>query len=129
MRKLLDAVPLGNLKTLYLRMMGMTIGKNCLVGGVIKDPCVTSFGDNVTMGEYAVLYAHIHDKAAQTLQIKPVSIGENCVLGAGAIIMPGVQMEDNAVLGAGSLAPQGKTLEKNTVYVGSPAEKIKKKSK
>ena len=33
----------------------------------------------------------------------PVSIGKNCWIGAGAIILPGVQIGDNVVIGAGSV--------------------------
>lgn len=129
MRKLLETIPMGNIRCVYLRLLGMNIGKHCLVGGVIKDPCCTSFGNNVTMGEYAVLYCHIHDKTAQTLTVKNVVIDDDSVIGAGAIIMPGVHMQQQAVVGAGGIVPQGKVLEKNTVYVGSPVQKIQKKEK
>jgi len=130
MRKLLDAVPLGSIKTIYLRTLGMKIGSNCLVGGVIKDPCMTSFGDNVTMGEYAVLYAHIHDKSTNTLHIQPVTIGYNCVIGAGALIMPGVQMKRGSVVGAGGLVPKNCVLNKGKTYIGHPVkEKTKRQGK
>jgi len=126
MRKLMEIIPMGEIRNIYLRLLGMKIGENTLVGGVIKDPCMTSFGSNTTMGEYAVLYGHIHDKAARTLTITRIDVGDNCVIGAGAIVMPGARMENNVLLGAGSLVPQNKTLEKNSIYVGSPAQKRQK---
>ena len=125
-RKILEIIPLGDIQRTYLRLLGMKLGKNSLVGGVIKDPCVTEIGDNVTMGEYAVVYAHIHNYEKGTIMVKKVRIGNNCVVGAGAIIMPGVVMEDNSVIGAGSLAPKDHVLKKGKIYVGSPAKELKK---
>ena len=122
MRKLMEIIPMGGLRITYLRLLGMKIGKNCLVGGVIKDPCMTSFGDKVTMGEYAVLYAHIHDKSENLLHISPVTIGDACVIGAGAIIMPGAYMEKGSILGAGGLVPKNKVLKKGVLYTGQPVQ-------
>ena len=130
-RKILEIVPMGYIKIVYLRLLGMKIGKNTLVGGVIKDPCVTEIGDNVTIGEYAVLYAHIQNYAKGTITIKKIKIGNNCIIGAGAIIMPGVVMEDNAILAAGGLVTKNRVLKKNKIYGGNPAEEmpITKKNK
>ncbi|RLI63775.1 MAG: hypothetical protein DRO67_05205 [Candidatus Asgardarchaeum californiense] len=126
-RKILEIIPMGYVKIVYLRLLGMKIGKNTLLGGTIKDPCVTEIGNNTTMGEYAVLYAHIHNYAKETITIKKVRIGNNCIVGAGAIVMPGVVMEDNSVLGAGALATKNRVLEKNKAYGGNPAKEISSK--
>jgi hypothetical protein len=128
-RKLLEMFTVGGLKITYLRMLGMKIGKNCLVGGVIKDPCLTEFGDNVTMGEYAIIYGHIQDMEKSTITMDRIKIGNNCVIGAGAIIMPGVVLEDDVKLAAGALVRKGQVLKKGRIYAGIPAKKIKKKSK
>ena len=112
-----------------MRLIGMKIGKHSLVGGVIKDPCMTEFGDNSTMGEYAIIYAHIHNYEKQTIIIQKVSIGNNCVVGAGSIIMPGVIMKDHSVVGAGALVPKNRVLEKNKIYVGNPAKELSVEAK
>ncbi len=126
-RKIIETFPLGRIKNTYYRLIGMKIGKNTLVGGTIKDPCITTFGDNVTMGEYAIIYGHIHNQEKGTLIIKKVTIEDNCVIGAGAIIMPGVTMQTGAVIGAASLATKDKILEKNKTYVGNPLKELPKK--
>jgi acetyltransferase-like isoleucine patch superfamily enzyme len=123
-RKILEIIPMGYVKTAYLKLLGMKIGKNSLIGGVIKDPCVTEIGNNVTIGEYAVLYAHIQNSAKGTIAIKKIKIGNNCVIGAGAIIMPGVVMEDNAILAAGGIVTKNRVLRKNKIYGGNPAGEI-----
>jgi Hexapeptide repeat of succinyl-transferase len=127
-RKLLEIFPLGRIKQTYLRLLGMKIGKNSLVGGVIKDPCLTEFGDNVTMGEYAIIYAHIHNMQHETIFMEKIQVGNNCVIGAGAIIMPGVTLEDDVVVAAGALVTKGQKLTKGKLYGGVPAKEIVKKT-
>ena len=123
-RKIIEIFPVGAMKNIYYRLLGMKIGKNTLVGGAIKDPCVTEFGDNVTMGEYAIIYGHIQDYSKGIITINRIKIGNNCVIGAGAIIMPGATLQDNVVLAAGALVKQNQVLEKGKTYAGVPAKEI-----
>jgi acetyltransferase-like isoleucine patch superfamily enzyme len=124
LRKILEIFPLGAIKNTYYRLLGMKIGTNTLVGGVIKDPCVTEFGNNTTMGEYAIIYGHIHNMENHTIEINKVTIGNNCIIGAGAIIMPGVTIEDHTVIAAGALVPKNQHLKRETIYGGVPAKEI-----
>ena len=132
MRKLLEIIPLGATKYRYYRMLGMKIGKNTLVGGTIMDPCLTEFGDNCTMGLYAVIYGHIHDYENETILMDKIIIGNNVVIGAGAFIMPGAVIEDNVKIATGAVVIKGQILEKGKIYGGVPAKEIiinKKKQK
>ncbi len=126
-RKIMEIIPVGGVKNVYYKMLGMKVGTNTLVGGVIKDPCVTTFGDNTTMGEYALIYGHITNYQKGTIIIKETVIGDNCVIGAGSIIMPGVTIEDDVIVAAGALVTQDQHLEKGCIYAGVPAKKIAKK--
>jgi hypothetical protein len=123
-RKIMEIIPMGPFRLIYLRLLGMKIGKNTLVGGTIKDPCMTELGDNVTMGEYAVLYAHIQNMEQETMWIAKVRVGNNCIIGAGAILMPGVTMEDNVILAAGSVVPKNHVLKSGKIYVGNPVKEL-----
>ena len=125
-RKIMEIIPVGGVKNVYYKMLGMKIGKNTLVGGIIKDPCVTSFGDNTTMGEYALIYGHITNYQSGTIIIKETVIGNNCVIGAGSIIMPGVTIEDDVIIAAGAVVPQDQLLKTGYVYAGIPAKPIAK---
>ena len=49
----------------------------------------------------------------------PVRIGENCWIGAGALIMPGVTIGDNSVIGAGNVVT--KTFRRMLSPTGVPA--------
>jgi hypothetical protein len=124
LRKILEIFPLGTPKTIYYRLLGMKIGTHTLVGGVIKDPCVTEFGNNVTMGEYAIVYGHIHNMEKGTIEINKVTVGNNCIIGAGAIIMPGATIEDNAIIAAGALVKKNQHLPGNKIYGGVPVKEI-----
>ncbi len=127
-RKFLEIFPLGRIKQHHLKLLGMKIGKNSLVGGVIKDPCLTEFGSNVTMGEYAVIYSHIHNMQHETIFMEKVKVGNNCVIGAGAIIMPGATIEDDVIVAAGALVTKGQVLSNGKTYGGIPAKEIPKKT-
>lgn len=129
LRKTLEIIPMGNLRNMYYRFLGMKIGENTLVGGVIKDPCLTEFGDNVTMGEYAIVYAHIHNYEKGIITMDKVKVGNNVVIGAGAIIMPGVVIEDDVSIAAGAVVTKNQVLKKGRVYGGVPAKEIKIKKK
>ena len=126
-RKILEIIQLGQTKNRYYRLLGMKIGKNTLVGGTIMDPCLTEFGDNCTMGLYAVIYGHIHDYEKGIILLDKIKIGNNCVIGAGAFIMPGAVIEDNVKLAAGAVVTKGQVLKKGKIYAGIPAKEIKPK--
>ncbi len=53
---------------------------------------------------------------------KPVTIGEEVWVGAGAIILPGVTIRDNAIIGAGAVVTND--VGYNEVVAGSPARLI-----
>lgn len=53
----------------------------------------------------------------------PVHIGRNCWIGAGAVILPGVNIGDNTVIGAGSVVT--KDIPENVVAVGNPCRVLR----
>lgn len=60
------------------------------------------------------------EKRAAMLKDMFAEIGENCWIGAGALIMPGVTIGDNVVIGAGSVVT--KDVPSNVVAVGNPCK-------
>lgn len=55
---------------------------------------------------------------------KPVHIGKNAWIGAGATILPGITVGDNAVVGAASVVTRD--VAPDTIVVGNPARFIKR---
>lgn len=85
---------------------GSIIGKHSWIG-----PCVTMANDK---------YPQTNNKNKRA----PV-IGENCIIGAGVLIMPGVVIGNNAIVGAHSTVV--KSVPKEEVWAGNPAKFIKKR--
>ena len=67
-----------------------------------------TLGDDVTVGHRAVLHG--------------CEIGDQVLIGNGAIVMDGAIIEERVVIGAGTLVPPGKRLESGYLYVGSPCK-------
>ena len=82
----------------------------------------TMFGPNVTVATAA----HPTDPEQRRLGLQynlPVRIGENCWIGAGAIVLPGVTIGDDAVIGAGSVVTRD--VPPGVVAVGNPCRVLR----
>lgn len=53
------------------------------------------------------------------------TIGQNCLIGMGAIVLNGARIGDNCLVGAGALVTEGKVFPDNSLIVGSPAKAIR----
>jgi len=70
-----------------------------------------SIGDDVTIGHRVVIHGS--------------TIGNECLIGIGAIILDGAILEDRVLLGAGSLVTENKVLEGGYLYMGSPVRQVR----
>lgn len=52
-------------------------------------------------------------------------LGDEVLIGIGAIVLNGAVIPDGCLIGAGALVPEGKTLEPGCLYVGVPARKVR----
>ena len=59
------------------------------------------------------------DRAAGWERAKPITIGENCWFGAGAMVMPGVHIGDRCVVAAGAVVTRD--LPDDSLAAGVPA--------
>lgn len=53
------------------------------------------------------------------------SIGDNSLVGMGAIVLNGAKIGNNSLVGAGALVTEGKTFPNNSLIVGAPARVIR----
>lgn len=85
-------------------------------------------GDRVMLGPNVTLATAGHpvlpEFREQSLQFNmPIRIGDNCWLGAGVIVLPGVTIGENSVIGAGSIVT--KDIPANVVAVGNPCRVLR----
>ena len=71
----------------------------------------TFIGSDVTVGHRVTLHA--------------CTIGNKCLVGMGSVVLDNVVTEELVMIGAGSVVPPGKRLETRSLYVGSPARKVR----
>lgn len=103
------------------------IGRNV----VVMPGCLMMSAGGITIEDGAMIAANVqlisnnHDLyERQVITCKPVHIGRNAWVGAGATILPGVTVGENAVVGAGSVVT--KDVEADTIVAGNPARFIKR---
>lgn len=83
----------------------------------------TMFGPNVVLATAGhPILPELREKAYQFNM--PIHIGNNCWLGAGVIVLPGITIGDNSVIGAGSVVT--KDIPANVVAIGNPCKVLRK---
>lgn len=113
----------------YLRKQGMVVGKGTKTASQLKtaEPYLITIGDNVTISHgvdfithdnsVCKIYGVAHDLYGR------ITIGNNCFIGAHAIIMYGVTLADNVIVGAGSVVTKS-VIESNVIVAGNPARVV-----
>lgn len=70
-----------------------------------------TIGEGCTIGHRAMLHG--------------CTIGDNSLIGMGAIVLNGAKIGKNSLVGAGALVTEGKEFPDNSLIVGSPAKAIR----
>jgi maltose O-acetyltransferase len=92
---------------------------------VLLDVMPIRIGSNVLFGPNVQIYTATHPLDAIERRegpefAKPISIGDDCWIGGGAIISPGVAIGDRCIVGAGAVVT--KDLPADTIGLGNPAK-------
>ena len=69
-------------------------------------------GRDVTVGHAVILHG--------------CTIGDECLIGMGSLVMDKAVLEPRVLLGAGSLVPEGRVLESGWLYLGRPARAVRR---
>ena len=75
----------------------------------------TILGEDVTVGHKVTLHG--------------CKIGNNCLIGMGAILLDNCEIGDNCIIGAGSIVAQNRKIPAGSLAVGTPARVIRSLSK
>ena len=95
---------------------------------VILDEAPVTFGDNVFIAPFCGFYTAGHplDAAERNRGLeyaRPIAVGNNVWFGANVTVLPGVTIGDNCVIGAGSVV--NKDIPAGTMAAGNPCRVIK----
>ncbi|MBQ8119008.1 MAG: gamma carbonic anhydrase family protein [Lachnospiraceae bacterium] len=74
----------------------------------LDDPYPVTIGENVTIGHGAIVHG--------------CTIGDNTLVGMGAILMNGARIGKNCIVAAGALMTQGMEVPDGMLVMGSPAK-------
>ena len=122
----------GNLNPVkYARKIGVNMnGRVFLTGGVLwgTEPWIITLGDNVHISDGVRFLSHdggarlFRDKTPDLEITKPITVGNNVFIGNCTLLLPGVKIGNNVVIGAGAVVTHD--IPDNSVAVGVPARVI-----
>jgi len=72
----------------------------------------TKIGNGVTIGHNSIIHG--------------CEIGDDTLIGMGAIILNGAKIGKNCIIGAGSVITEGKVIENNSLVLGVPGRVVRK---
>lgn len=82
-----------------------------------------AIGDNTMIASHAAITSITHNKSSLLYNEEniflPIKIGKNVWIGAHVVILPGIEIGDNAIIGAGAVVTHN--VPTNTIVVGIPA--------
>jgi len=95
----------------YIRIGRRTNIQDNSVVHVTHETAPTIVGDEVTVGHRVILHGCV--------------LGNRILVGMGAILMDGVEVEDNVIIGAGALVTQNKKIPSGVLVAGVPAKVVR----
>ncbi|USH01650.1 sugar O-acetyltransferase [Grimontia kaedaensis] len=109
----------------------VTFGENVFMNFncTILDVAPVTIGNRVMMANNVQLLTATHplDVQRRVYDLEeyglPITVGDNAWLGGGVIVLPGVTIGKNCVIGAGSVVT--KDIPDNTIAVGNPAKVVR----
>ena len=88
-------------------------------GSNVQDGTMVHLADNfgVKVGKYVTI--------GHAAMIHACTIGDECLIGMGSLVMDRAVLEPRVLLGAGGLVPEGRVLRSGWLYLGRPAQPLR----
>ncbi len=107
------------------RTKGVSIGAGTLLFGTLDSnvhPELITIGKGTLIASNANVLCH-----GSVEGWLPVTVGDYCHIGWGALILPGAVIGNNCVIGARAVVPRARPIPDNSVAVGNPATVVKQR--
>ena len=98
----------GDMDSIYIGK-GSNVQDNAVVH--VDKGFPVKIGENVTIGHGAIVHG--------------CTVGNNVLVGMGAIILNGAKIGDNCIIGAGAMVTQNKEIPANSLLMGCPAKVVR----
>src|SRR5712664_3010514 len=107
-----------------------------IIGNVVLGPRTSIWPGAVLRGDYGYIRigsdssiqdnAVVHCSGENPAIVHACRIGDECLIGAGAIIFDGASVGKHSILGVGTILLEGRKIPPRSVAVGAPAKIIRK---
>ena len=97
------------------------------------DSATIRFGEGTNIQDGSVLHADVgvpltigkHVTVGHMVQLHGCTIGDESLIGIGAVVLNGAKIGNNCLVGAGSLVTEGKEFPDGSMILGSPAKVVR----
>jgi carbonic anhydrase/acetyltransferase-like protein (isoleucine patch superfamily) len=109
---------------------GASIWYNCVLRADIEDIII---GPNTNVQDNSVIHVDIDKKTVigrgvtigHGVILHACTVGDNCIVGMGSILLDDCIIPRNSIVAAGSLVPPRKTFPEGSLILGSPAKVVR----
>lgn len=122
------------------QVMGQVhLGEHCSIwfGAVLRgDNEAMTIGEGTNIQDGSVLHSDMgspltvgkHVTVGHMVMLHGCTIGDESLIGIGAVVLNGARIGNNCLVGAGSLVTEGKAFPDGSMIIGSPAKAVKQLS-
>ena len=103
---------------------GVKIGNNVTIKTGVSLWKGVMISDDVFIGPGVQFCNDRYPRSKNYIEAIPTYVRQGASIGAGATILPGIEIGQGAMIGAGSVVT--KNVSKNSIVIGNPAKELKK---
>jgi UDP-2-acetamido-3-amino-2,3-dideoxy-glucuronate N-acetyltransferase len=98
---------------------GVVIGDNCKIRPFVFIPTGVTIEDDVFIAPGVIFTNDKYPKVRGEWKLMPIRVKKGASIGSGVVILPGVTIGENALIGAGAIVT--KDVPDNAIVAGTPS--------